>query len=216
MSKAKKILTLLSKGKTVKEVAKATKSSEAYVYYVRWIDKKGKTAPKKKKSKIVKAVKEMKQALDVIEVKKDPKAEAWLKNNRWFGKSKSKTAYALGLHQELVDAGVDAKSDEYWKRVDEGMRGFNKPLTTTQKAIAKKLGLANNQYPATDLINSPPHYTDGGVQTLDFIEAKDLNYRLGNVVKYVSRAGKKNTDPVQDLEKAMFYLKREIDLRKSA
>ena len=67
-----------------------------------------------------------------------------------------------------------------------------------------------------DLINSPPHYTDGGVQTLDFIEAKDLNYRLGNVVKYVSRAGKKNTDPVQDLEKAMFYLKREIDLRKSA
>jgi hypothetical protein len=35
-------------------------------------------------------------------------------------------------------------------------------------------------------------------------------------VKYVSRAGKKSSDPVQDLEKAMFYLKREIDARKSA
>ena len=67
-----------------------------------------------------------------------------------------------------------------------------------------------------DLVNHPPHYTAGGVETLDFIEAKDLNYRLGNVVKYVSRAGKKNTDPVQDLEKAMFYLKREIEARKSA
>jgi len=67
-----------------------------------------------------------------------------------------------------------------------------------------------------DVVNNPPHYTTGGVETLDFIEAKDLNYRLGNVVKYVSRAGKKDSDPVQDLEKALFYLKREIDARKNA
>ena len=67
-----------------------------------------------------------------------------------------------------------------------------------------------------DLVNKPPHYTTGGVDTLDFIEAKDLNYRLGNVVKYVVRCGKKNTDPVQDLEKAMFYLKREIEARRNA
>jgi hypothetical protein len=67
-----------------------------------------------------------------------------------------------------------------------------------------------------DLVNKPPHYTDGGYETLDFIEAKDLNYRLGNVVKYVSRAGKKTTDPVQDLEKARFYLEREILARRGA
>ena len=48
------------------------------------------------------------------------------------------------------------------------------------------------------------------------LEAKDLNVRLANVVKYVSRAGKKNSDPVQDLEKAAWYLKREIDARKGA
>lgn len=67
-----------------------------------------------------------------------------------------------------------------------------------------------------DLVNRPPHYRDGGIEVIDFIEAKDLNYRLGNVVKYVSRAGKKNSDPVQDLEKAAWYLNREIIARKGA
>ena len=65
-------------------------------------------------------------------------------------------------------------------------------------------------------MNYPPHYKSGGVETIDFIEAKDLNYSLGNVVKYVSRAGKKSTDPVQDLEKALWYLQREINARKKA
>lgn len=69
---------------------------------------------------------------------------------------------------------------------------------------------------ALDLINNPPHYRVGGIETIDFIEAKDLNYRLGNVIKYVSRAGRKNTDPVQDLEKAAWYLQREITARKNA
>jgi hypothetical protein len=67
-----------------------------------------------------------------------------------------------------------------------------------------------------DLVNHPPHYKSGGIETIDFIEAKDLNYRLGNVVKYVARAGKKATDPVQDLEKALWYLQREITARKNA
>ena len=67
-----------------------------------------------------------------------------------------------------------------------------------------------------DLVNRPPHYRDGGIEVIDFIEAKDLNYRLGNVVKYVSRAGKKASDPVQDLEKAAWYLNREIAARKGA
>lgn len=66
-----------------------------------------------------------------------------------------------------------------------------------------------------DPVNHPPHYRAGGVETIDFIEAKDLNYRLGNVVKYVSRAGRKG-DPLQDLEKAAWYLQREITARKNA
>ena len=70
--------------------------------------------------------------------------------------------------------------------------------------------------PKPDLVNHPEHYKAGGIEVIDFIESKDLNYRLGNVVKYISRAGKKDSDPVQDLEKAAWYLKREIEARKGA
>ena len=71
----------------------------------------------------------------------------------------------------------------------------------------------------SDLVNKPPHYTAGGMDFLDYAEAKGLteNAYLFNVVKYVTRAGKKlGVDPIQDLEKAEFYLKREIARRKKA
>ena len=61
----------------------------------------------------------------------------------------------------------------------------------------------------TNMVSHPPHYTVGGVEVIDFIEAKGLGYNLGNVIKYVSRAGKKD-DYLQDLQKALWYLNREI------
>lgn len=62
-----------------------------------------------------------------------------------------------------------------------------------------------------DVVNHPAHYTDGGIETIDFIEAKKLSYNLGSVVKYVSRAGKKEVDKtIEDLEKARWYIDREI------
>ncbi len=68
-----------------------------------------------------------------------------------------------------------------------------------------------------DSVNHPGHYTDGGIETIDFIEAKKLGFHLGNVVKYVTRAGKKNADnEIEDLKKAQWYLKRYINLRKTA
>jgi hypothetical protein len=66
-----------------------------------------------------------------------------------------------------------------------------------------------------DNINHPAHYKTGGIETIDFIEAKDLNYRLGNVIKYVARTGKKG-DPIEDLKKARWYLDREISTRENA
>ena len=63
-----------------------------------------------------------------------------------------------------------------------------------------------------DPVNHPSHYTDGGIETIDFIEAKRLPYHLGNAVKYISRAGKKD-DEIQDLKKAVWYINRYIDLR---
>lgn len=60
-----------------------------------------------------------------------------------------------------------------------------------------------------DNVNHPAHYKVGGIETIDFIEAKGLNYNLGNVVKYVTRAGHKQ-DRLEDLRKAKWYLEREI------
>ena len=63
--------------------------------------------------------------------------------------------------------------------------------------------------PKPDPVNHPAHYKTGGIETIDFIEAKGLNYNLGNVVKYITRADHKGNRK-QDLEKAAWYLAREI------
>ena len=117
----------------------------------------------------------------------DPKAETWRQKNTWFGVDEEMTALALGLHEKLVRSGVDPRSDDYYRRVDETMRkrfpesfedeeevpvsrtkesekpSRTKPatvvapvtrataprqvrLTSSQVALAKKLGLSNEQY----------------------------------------------------------------------
>jgi len=63
--------------------------------------------------------------------------------------------------------------------------------------------------PEADNVNHPAHYTKGGIETIDFIESKSLNYLLGNVVKYVTRADHKGNRE-EDLLKARWYLNREI------
>ena len=66
-----------------------------------------------------------------------------------------------------------------------------------------------------DPINHPSHYTDGGIETIDFIEAKKLNYNCGNATKYISRAGKKATaERAVDIAKAIWYLERELSTLK--
>ena len=62
-----------------------------------------------------------------------------------------------------------------------------------------------------DNVNSPAHYNAGQIEVIDFIEDKNLGFNTGNAVKYISRAGKK--DPakhIEDLEKAEWYIKREV------
>lgn len=60
-----------------------------------------------------------------------------------------------------------------------------------------------------DNVNHPEHYKTGGIETIDFIEAKSLGYHLGNVVKYVTRADHKG-NRLEDLKKAQWYLNRAI------
>lgn len=60
-----------------------------------------------------------------------------------------------------------------------------------------------------DMVNHPQHYSAHGIEPIDYIESHDLNFNLGNVIKYVSRAPFKCTE-LQDLKKAKWYLEREI------
>ena len=60
-----------------------------------------------------------------------------------------------------------------------------------------------------DVINHPSHYTRGKIEVIDFIEDQQLPYHLGNVIKYVARAGYKG-DKLEDLKKARWYLDRYI------
>lgn len=68
---------------------------------------------------------------------------------------------------------------------------------------------------ALDMVNHPPHYTEhpSGVECI--VITRHMNFNLGNVVKYVWRSGLKDTTvPIQDLEKAAWYLNDEIERRK--
>lgn len=56
---------------------------------------------------------------------------------------------------------------------------------------------------------NPSHYTQGNIEVIDFIEDQQMDYKEGNVIKYVSRYKYKNG--LEDLEKAKWYLQRLID-----
>ena len=65
-----------------------------------------------------------------------------------------------------------------------------------------------------EMVNHPGHYSFGNnnqYEAIKVIEAWDLDFHLGNTVKYISRAGKKDpAKEIEDLKKAMFYLERKI------
>lgn len=68
-----------------------------------------------------------------------------------------------------------------------------------------------------DSVTHPSHYTSGKIEVIDFITDQQLDFCLGNVVKYISRAGKKTEEgktisekTIEDLKKARFYLDYKI------
>lgn len=102
--------------------------------------------------------------------------------------------------------------------------GVNEPIQTLVKMDILGYNivgnLSNNDlskiketgfYHIKDKDNTPPHY-QGKIQPIDLINAQDLNFNLGNVVKYVCRAGKKEGEnTLSDLEKAKDYIDFEIE-----
>lgn len=64
--------------------------------------------------------------------------------------------------------------------------------------------------PISNVIDHPSHYNRGKIEVIDFIEDQGLSFHLGNVIKYVARAGSKG-DKLEDLKKARWYLDRYIN-----
>lgn len=65
----------------------------------------------------------------------------------------------------------------------------------------------------SNAVNHPAHYNTGNIEVIDAIEDWGLGFSLGNAVKYIARADHKGK-PVEDLEKALWYIRREIRRRK--
>ena len=64
-----------------------------------------------------------------------------------------------------------------------------------------------------DPVNHPSHYTSGSIEVIDFIEDQKLPYHLGSAMKYICRAGTKDpAKTVEDLQKAVWYINRYIEL----
>jgi hypothetical protein len=62
-----------------------------------------------------------------------------------------------------------------------------------------------------DNVNKPAHYTSGKIEVIDFIEDQKLDFCLGNSVKYIARAGKKDPNKtIEDLQKSIWYVERKI------
>ena len=79
--------------------------------------------------------------------------------------------------------------------IDKFIKDLDRPIKTTD-----------------DVVNHPSHYTNTKIEVINYIEDKGFNYNLGNAVKYISRAGKKNPETYnEDLLKAVWYLNREIN-----
>jgi len=114
-------------------------------------------------------------------------------------------------------AGVKAKKTTLTlPKIKKGMAEHKKIMDETI-ANWKTLSITSSNTPMQiemfDPVEHPAHYKVGGIETIDFIEAKKLNYNIGNVIKYLTRADYKG-NKMEDLRKAQWYLTREISALK--
>jgi hypothetical protein len=109
--------------------------------------------------------------------------------------------------------GVTMAKDDVTKLTEEQTARLIFNNTQGRQRLEAANRFADAQHTTVELpadnVNHPAHYKAGGIETIDFIEAKGLNYHLGNVVKYITRADIKGNRE-EDLLKARWYLNREI------
>jgi len=119
-------------------------------------------------------------------------------------KAKCSLAYVYNTLSENKVKQMDAKADTQYRLSRIG--GVMKKVTTEDLQSL----VTNLRQGKADNVNHPAHYKSGGIETIDFIEAKKLDYHLGNVVKYITRSDLKG-NKLEDLQKAQWYLNRAIN-----
>lgn len=144
---------------------------------------------------VAKKVGATKQYVYVVRWKDDRAKGRTLRNNRGTPKAKAKAKPKKVVRlQKLTKSTI--------KELIEAEQAIRDQIP----ALAAKLDEDKAKAKArADMVNSPSHYTAGGIEVYDYIAAKGLSYELGNVVKYVSRADYKG-NKLQDLQKARWYL----------
>jgi hypothetical protein len=169
---------------TPTQVAEAMGVNRQYIYTVMYKvkDKARKGAPLKRKG-----AKKLGRPRKVTEA-----SENLMKLVEEYKQAKATKKAEVDLSPALkfLEGRAQAKKED-WKTLS---------ITSTNAPIQGEL---------FDAVNHPAHYKVGGIETIDFIEAKKLNYNIGNVVKYLTRADHKGNRK-QDLEKAKWYLEREL------
>ena len=125
-------------------------------------------------------------------------APAYVATVMWTAKKKAKAVKKAKLALPKPD----------WKQL--GLFGSDTPVGVEVGGLRlTEVGNGKVRWVKPDAVNHPAHYKVGGIETIDFIEAKKLGYNLGNVVKYLTRADHKG-NKLEDLRKAQWYLEREV------
>lgn len=201
MSKSAQIRKYVAAHPTAKarEVADALGLKSAYVSSVMWAAKQKVKVTKKKALTDKSNWKQLGLFSSDIPVYEDSFTDT-------TPKRMAQLAYEVSKSREQVD--------KYWKAVGEVQKAglsLERIAELSAQVGEFKARMQGGQIEMfePDAVNHPPHYKVGGIETIDFIEAKKLGYNLGNVVKYLTRADHKGNRK-QDLEKAKWYLEREL------
>jgi hypothetical protein len=141
-----------------------------------------------------------------------------MKNNKTVSKLLSNVA------KDIIDNNIHGygKKNKVQDYIDEKIKEFNEASSIytdeeRRKYAAKKVFKTHNTaFEKLDDMFHPPHY--GGDKTYEVIkvlESWNIDFHLGNAIKYIYRSGKKNAKTeIKDLEKAKWYIQRKIDLLK--
>ena len=173
-------------------VADATGATVQYVHNIRYMDKKNSvaSAPAVKSKSIKKRIESLQDGLAKMKARDElfEKEQNARRAQGWQGQH---------VEDKFVSVPVGFNGTT--------LADVKKAWDSVNKNIDKNIIATHH----TDMVNHPPHYKMGGIETIDFIEAKQFGYNLGNVVKYISRADHKGSH-YEDLLKARWYLNREI------